>query len=184
MGHSIANKKLKTKTLGYIRVSTDKQDLDSQRLELHEYARNSGLKIDDFIEIEISSRKSTKERRIDELLEKLNEGDTLLVSEVSRLGRSVGQIAEIVEAFTKKKIKFIAIKEGIRLYGKQDIQTKTMITMFSLFAELERDLIAQRTKQGLAAAKKKGVTTFHSSLKTDATLQIRPLTQSSVRFKN
>ncbi len=135
MSRSVSNKE-KTKTLGYIRVSTDKQDLDSQRLELHEYARKNGITIDDFIEIEISSRKSTKARRIDELLNVLQEEDLLLVSEISRLGRSVGQIVQIVDTLVKQKIRFIAIKEGIRINKKHDIQTKTMITMFGLFAEI------------------------------------------------
>ena len=144
------------KTFAYLRISTGQQDLNSQRLELYDYARKSNLKIDEFIEIEVSSRKSIKARRIDELLESLNEGDLLLVSELSRLGRSVGQITQIVDALIKKSIRFVAVKENIRLNGKQDIQTKTMITMFSLFAEIERDLISERTKQGLAAAKSKG----------------------------
>ncbi len=80
----------------------------------------------------------------------------LLVSELSRLGRSVGQVIQIVDTLIKKKIRFIAIKEGIRLNGKQDIQTKTMVTLFSLFAEIERDLISERTKQGLVAARERG----------------------------
>ncbi len=146
----------KPRTLAYLRVSTGKQDIKNQRLELHEYARRNDFKIDDFIEIEISSRQSTQARRIDELLADLQEGDTLLVSELSRLGRSVGQIIQIVDALVKQKIRFVAVKENIRLNGKQDIQSKTMITLFGLFAEIERDLISERTKQGLAVAKQKG----------------------------
>jgi len=145
-----------SKTFAYLRVSTGQQELNSQRLELYEYARRNNLNIDEFIEIEVSSQKSIKARRIDELLESLKEGDILLVSELSRLGRSVGQITQIVDAFIKKNIRFVAVKENIRLNGKQDIQTKTMITMFSLFAEIERDLISERTRQGLIAAKNKG----------------------------
>ena len=80
----------------------------------------------------------------------------LLVNELSRLGRSVGQIIQIVDALIKKNIRFIAVKESIRLNGKQDIQTKSMITMFALFAEIEMDLISERTRQGLIAAKEKG----------------------------
>ncbi|MGV8124533.1 MAG: recombinase family protein [Candidatus Xenobiia bacterium LiM19] len=144
------------KLFAYLRVSTGRQDLDAQKIELYEYARKHALTIDEFIEIEVSSRESTKTRRIDELLDTLQEGDMLMVSELSRLGRSVGQIIQIVDTLIKKKIRFVAIKEAIRLNGKQDIQTKTMITLFSLFAEIERDLISERTKQGLAAAKKKG----------------------------
>ena len=83
-------------------------------------------------------------------------GDLLLVSEISRLGRSVGQIIQIVDDLIKYKINFIAIKENIRLNGKQDIQSKVMVTMFGLFAEIERDLISERTREGLVAARAKG----------------------------
>lgn len=79
-----------------------------------------------------------------------------MVSELSRLGRSVGQIIQIVDNLIKKQVRFIAVKESIRINGTQNIQTKTMITLFGLFAEIERDLISERTKQGLLAAKKKG----------------------------
>jgi DNA invertase Pin-like site-specific DNA recombinase len=145
-----------SKTIAYLRISTGKQDINNQKLELHEYARKHNLRIDEFLQIEISSRQSTKARKIDALLESLQKGDMLLVSELSRLGRSVGQIIQIIDALMKKNIRFIAVKESIRLNGKQDIQTKTMITMFALFAEIERDLISERTKQGLVAAKEKG----------------------------
>jgi DNA invertase Pin-like site-specific DNA recombinase len=147
---------VRQKILGYIRVSTDKQDLNNQRLELLEYARNNGFHIDDFIEAEVSSRKSTQARRIDEVQETLQEGDTLLVPDLSRLGRSVGQVIQIIDGLIKKKVKFVSVKERIRIEGEQDIQTKTMVTMFGLFAEIERDLISQRTKQGLAAARERG----------------------------
>ena len=144
------------RTIAYLRISTEEQDLNNQKLELHEYARRHNLTIDDFIEIEVSTRKSPQARRIDELMENLQSNDLLLVSELSRLGRSVGQIIQIIDSLVKNKVRFVAVKEGIRINGKQDIQTKTMITMFALFAEIERDLISERTKQGLIAAKKKG----------------------------
>lgn len=144
------------RVIGYLRVSTGDQDINVQRLELHEYARKNDLKINDFIKTEVSSRKSTQARKIDEMLENLESGDLLLVSELSRLGRSVGQIIQIIDTLIKKKIRFVAVKESIKINGKQDIQTKTMITLFGLFAEIERDLISERTKQGLLAAKAKG----------------------------
>ena len=114
------------------------------------------MEVDDFVEITGSSRKSTKERKVDQLLEELDTGDTLIVSELSRTGRSVGEIITTVDTLVKKKIRFIAVKEGIRLNGSQDMQTKVMVTMFSLFAEIERDLISMRTKEGLAAARASG----------------------------
>ncbi len=146
----------KAKTIAYLRVSSGQQDIGSQKLALHDYAHRNDLKIDEFIEIEMSSRKSPKARKIDELIECLHAGDLLLVSELSRLGRSVGQVIQIVDALIKNEIRFVSVKEAIRINGRQDIQTKTMITMFGLFAEIERDLISERTKQGLAAARQTG----------------------------
>ncbi len=143
--------------IAYLQISTGKQDLNSQKLELHEYAHRNDFKINEVVEVEVSSSKSTKARKIDTILENLHAGDLLLVSELSRLGRSVGQIIQIVDSLIKKQGRLIAIKESIKINGKQDIQTKTMITMFGLLAEIERDLISKRTKQGLAAARMKGV---------------------------
>ena len=119
--------------IAYLRISTGAQDLNSQKLELHEYARRNDIKINEFVEVEISSRKSTQARKIDELLENLHAGDLLLVSELSRLGRSVGQIIQIVDTLIKEQVRLVAVKESIKINGKQDIQTKTMITMFGLF---------------------------------------------------
>jgi len=144
------------RTVAYLRVSKDSQDVKNQRLAILEFARREKMEVDDFVEITVSSRKSTKERKVDQLLEELDTGDMLIVSELSRMGRSVGEIITTVDTLVKKKIRFIAVKEGIRLNGSQDMQTKVMVTMFSLFAEIERDLISMRTKEGLAAAKASG----------------------------
>ncbi len=141
---------------GYIRVSTDHQTTENQKLAILEYANQEKISVDNWIDSNKSSRKSTKERRIDELLEKMTQGDTLIVAELSRLGRSVGQIAMFVDETMRRKIKIICLKENITLNGKKDIQTKVMITMFSLFAEIERDLISERTKEGLARARAEG----------------------------
>ena len=90
------------------------------------------------------------------MLGTLQPGDRLLVSELSRLGRSLSQVIRIVETLVRRKIRFIAIKEAIEFDGQQDLRTKVMIALFGLFAEVERDLISERTKEGLAAAKAKG----------------------------
>ena len=108
------------------------------------------------MEIQVSSRKARHRESIDDLLHSLSEGDRLLVSELSRLGRSLGQVIQIVDTLVHHKIRFIAIKEGIELDGKQDLQTKVMVALFGLFAEVERDLISERTKEGLAAARAQG----------------------------
>ena len=144
------------KIVAYLRVSTDKQDLANQKLEILEYAQKNNIVIDQFIEIEISSRMSTKQRRIDELLEMLHSGDTLVLVELSRLGRSVGQVITLVDSIIKSKIRLIAIKEHISINGEHDIQSKVMITMFSLFSDIERTLISMRTKSGLEMARARG----------------------------
>jgi DNA invertase Pin-like site-specific DNA recombinase len=145
-----------SKVYAYLRKSTVEQNTKSQELAVYEFANEEKLRVDQWFDIDCSSRKSTKERRIDELLDILREGDTLIVPELSRLGRSVGQVITIVDQLIKKKIKVICLKENIRLNGRHDIQTKVMITMFSLFAEIERDLISERTKEGLARARAEG----------------------------
>jgi DNA invertase Pin-like site-specific DNA recombinase len=92
----------------------------------------------------------------EELLGMLAEGDRLVVSELSRLGRSLGQMIQIVDELVKRKVRFTAIKEAIRFEGRQDMQTKVMIALFGLFAEVERDLISERAQEGLTAARAKG----------------------------
>jgi len=143
-------------TIAYLRVSTEQQDIDSQKLAVLDYAQKNKIKINDFIQSQVSSRKAALEQKINEILEKLNPGYRLIVSELSRLGRSLGQIIRLIDELVKKKIRFVAIKENIIISGKQTIQNKVMISMLGLFAEIERDLISERTKQGLAAARAKG----------------------------
>ena len=86
----------------------------------------------------------------------LQRGDRLVVSELSRLGRSLGQIVTILDALAKAGVAFVALKENIRIEGRRDIQTKVMTTLFALFAEVERDLISERTREGLARARSSG----------------------------
>lgn len=144
------------KITAYLRVSTSGQEISNQKLAILDYAQQHQLQVDKFLEVQVSSRKSLRERGIDGLFAGMQAGDLLLVSELSRLGRSVGKIIQIVDELIKHQIKFIAIKENIHLNGKQDIQSKVMVTMFGLFAEIERDLISVRTREGLAAARAKG----------------------------
>jgi DNA invertase Pin-like site-specific DNA recombinase len=144
------------KTIGYIRVSSDKQTVDNQRLAILEYCQRKKLNVDKWIEVNMSSRRTPTQRRIDELLEKLNEGDTLIVAELSRLARSVGQIAVLVDTLRKNKVRLISIKESTDLKGKLDINTKVTLNIFSLLAEIERDLISERTKEGLRRARAEG----------------------------
>ncbi len=144
------------KTVAYLRVSKDTQDVKNQKLAILEFAQKEQITVDHFVEITVSSRKSQKDRKINLLLEQLSSGDTLIVSELSRMGRSVGEIITIVDTLARRKILLFAVKEDIRLDGAESLQTKVMVTMFSLFAEVERELISMRTKEALAAAKAKG----------------------------
>ena len=143
------------KIVAYLRISTDKQELNHQKLELLEFARKKSLKIDEFIEITMSSRKTSKQRRIDELLNMLHENDTLLVTELSRLGRSTAEVLTLVNSLAHRNIRVIIVKQNLDI-SAQDINAKVTLTLFSLFSELERDLISLRTKEALASKKREG----------------------------
>lgn len=145
-----------SKIVAYLRASTNKQDLSHQKLESLEFARGKQLSVNDFIEVTVSSRKTSKQRRIDELLELLHEADTLIVTELSRLGRSTAEVITLVNALIERDIRLIVIKQNLDMY-KHDMNSKIMITLFSLFAELERDMISLRTKEALAAKKAQGI---------------------------
>ena len=147
-----------SKIFAYLRTSTDKQDLDQQHLQILDYARTHQLHIDEFVAITISSRKSAKERRIDELQERLSVGDTLIVTELSRLGRSTGQIISLIDDLLQQDIRIIVIKQQLMLDRNQtDLQSLTMVTLLSLFAEMERMMISRRTKEALATKKAQGI---------------------------
>jgi DNA invertase Pin-like site-specific DNA recombinase len=150
------NKAFMSKIIAYLRASTDKQDLNHQKLEILEFARRRELKIDTFIQVTISSKKTSKQRRIDEVIETLTEADTLVVTELSRLGRSTSEVIDLVNALVKRSIRVIIIKQNLDIQ-KQDMQSKIVITLLSLFGELERDLIGLRTKEALAAKKSQGM---------------------------
>ena len=144
------------RTVASIRISTGGQGLESPRLAILDYAHRQGLTVHTFVEAQVSSRHAGARRGLDTVLEQVRPGDLILVSELSRLGRSVGQIIQLVDRLLKQRVQLVAIKEHMRLNGTQDIQTKVMITLFSLCAEIERDLMAERTKEGLAAARAQG----------------------------
>ena len=140
--------------IGYIRVSTDKQTYKHQHFEIEEYAKNQGLKIDDWIEETISSRKALKNRKLGALLENLQENDILITCEISRLGRSLLEVMRILETCLSKNCQVWTLKENYRLGN--DIQGKVLAFAFSLAAEIERNLISQRTKSSLANLKASG----------------------------
>ncbi len=142
------------KVIGYIRVSTDKQDLEKQRHLLLDYAQRNQLQVSEFIHAEASSRKDTKDRRIDELLTKLTKGDTLLVTELSRLGRNMLETLNIINELSQNGVSIVFIRQPeLSTIGTH---TKLLLAIYSYFAEVEREYISMRTKQGLAAARAKG----------------------------
>lgn len=143
------------KIVAYLRASTDKQDLSHQKLEILEFARRQGLHVDEYVEITISSRKTSKQRRIDELVQMLDEADTLIVTELSRLGRSTAEVIALVNTLVERNIRVITIKQNLDI-TRQDMNSKIIIALFSLFAELERDLVSLRTREALAAKKAQG----------------------------
>jgi len=144
------------KVIGYIRVSTDKQDAEKQHHLLLQYSQQHKLLIDEFIEVEISSRKNTKERRIDELLSKLAAGDTLIIAELSRLGRHMIETLNIINTLAERGVNIIFVRQPeLSTTGSH---TKLLLAIYSYFAETEREFISIRTKQGLAAVKASGKT--------------------------
>jgi DNA invertase Pin-like site-specific DNA recombinase len=144
------------KVIGYVRVSTDKQDVEKQKHLLLQYAQSRQLLITEFIHAEVSSQKSTQERRIDELLAKLAEGDTLLVAELSRLGRNMLQTLNIINELSEKEVRIAFVRQPeLSTTGQH---AKLLLAIYSYFAETEREYISLRTRQGLAAAKVKGKT--------------------------
>ncbi len=141
--------------LGYIRVSTDKQDNQKQKHLILEHAHSNNLKIDDFIEVEISSRKSEKLRKITELKDRLQKNDTLIVAELSRLGRNMMDVMNLIQELSDKGIKLVFIRQP-ELSTFNSAHNKLLLAIYSYFAESEREFISMRTKQGLAAAKASG----------------------------
>ena len=141
--------------IAYTRISTDEQDLEKQKHLLLDYAQKQGWLIDEFIEVAVSSKKSIKKRKIEELNEKLKKGDVLLVAELSRLGRNMSETLNIINELSQRGIKIVFVRQPeLSTTGSH---AKLLLAIYSYFAESERDYISIRTKQGLAAAKAKGV---------------------------
>jgi DNA invertase Pin-like site-specific DNA recombinase len=141
------------KTVAYLKTSLDRQEIQEQKRVILEFAHREDITVSRFIEMPASA---TNGKRIDQLFSQLASGDTLIVSEFSRIGRSVGQIVRTVAALIKGKVHFIAVKEGIWLDEERNSQTQAMVRMFGLLAETDRELVSIHTKEGLAAAKGKG----------------------------
>jgi len=142
--------------IGYVRVSTAEQDPEKNEAAILKYANSQGFsgKVQ-IINETVSGSKSWKKRILAKVVEDLAEDDILIVPELSRLGRSLQDVLEVLKTLSNKQVKVYSVKENFQLNG-EDIQSKVMRTMLGLFAEIEHDLIVARTKEGLEAARKSG----------------------------
>ncbi|RYC69736.1 master DNA invertase Mpi family serine-type recombinase [Spirosoma sordidisoli] len=138
----------------YIRVSTNRQTVENQRYEILKAAADRKVIINEWIEETASGTKSARDRQLGELLDKLKKGDQLFVSELSRIGRSLLEVMSILHTCMKKGTVVVAIKEGYELGN--NINSKVLAFAFSLSAEIERQLISQRTKESLERRKAEG----------------------------
>ena len=155
--------------IGYIRVSSNKQTYEHQKYEIEQFAKRNQIKINKWFEETISSRKPLYKRKLGEILNNLKSGDILIACEISRLGRSLLEVMRILEDCLNKDCQVWTLKENYRLGN--DIQSKVMAFAFGLSAEIERNLISQRTKTSL------------DSLKAGGKKLGRPFAASSKRLK-
>ena len=132
---------------GYIRTSTDKQNNENQRFEIEQFANNNNLKIDQWIEETISSRKSLDERKLGKLLKRIKQDDIIIATELSRLGRNLLQVMSILHHCMNIGCQIWTLKDNYRLGA--DIQSKVLAFAFGLSAEIERTMISERTKRCL-----------------------------------
>lgn len=138
----------------YIRVSTNYQTVQNQKIAIREYAKYHRIHNIVWVAETISGTKNPEKRKLGSLLSAANEGDTIIVTELSRLGRSMMMILNVLQLLLEKNVKVIAIKEGYEL--GDNIQSKVLAFAFGLSAEIERTLLSERTKQGLERARKMG----------------------------
>lgn len=138
----------------YIRVSTSVQTVQNQKLAIRQYARYHRIRNIEWVAETISGTKKPEKRKLGELLEIVGPGDVIIITELSRLGRSLVMILDILQRLLDKKVKVIALKEGYEL--GDNLQSKVLAFAFGLSAEIERSLLSERTKQGLERARKEG----------------------------
>ena len=143
------------KTIAYLRVSTQDQDLEKNKSELLMLAHNNKLGKVEFVDEVVSGKVSWKKRKIAEVIESLGKGDNILLSELSRLGRSMLEVMEILSVCNQKGVCIYALKGNWSL--NNSIQSKIVAMAYSLASEIERDLISQRTKEALKFRKDNGV---------------------------
>ncbi len=139
---------------GYIRVSTDKQTTENQRFEIKRFAKRNGISINNWIEETLSGGIDYNRRKLGKLLKKLTKNDIIIASEISRFGRNMLQIMTILHYCLSTNAQVWTIKDNYRL--GTDIQSKVLAFAFGLSAEIERNLISQRTKEALLRIKSEG----------------------------
>jgi DNA invertase Pin-like site-specific DNA recombinase len=144
------------KTVSYLRVSTEDQDLEKFKASVLDYAARNGFGRPRFIQEKVSGKVSWRKRKLGSVIDSLREGDRLIVPELSRLGRSLIEVLEVLKESKTRGAQVYSVKEGFQLNG-DGMQSKIMSTLLALFAEVERDLIVQRTVEGLQNARAKGV---------------------------
>ncbi|MBQ7209639.1 MAG: master DNA invertase Mpi family serine-type recombinase [Paludibacteraceae bacterium] len=140
---------------GYIRVSSDRQTVENQRFEITQFCSHKQMPIDGWIEETISGIKTYKKRQLGQLLRRVHKDDIIICTELSRLGRNLFMIMEILNICMSKECRVWTIKDGYRL--GDDIQSKVLAFAFGLSAEIERELISLRTKEALARKRSEGV---------------------------
>ncbi|WP_289185911.1 master DNA invertase Mpi family serine-type recombinase, partial [uncultured Parasutterella sp.] len=140
---------------GYIRVSSDKQTVENQRYEINRFCIEKNMVVNGWIEETISGTKAYNKRELGKLLNRIKKDDLSICAELSRLGRNLFMIMEILNLCMMKEAKVWTIKDNYRL--GDDIQSKVLAFAFGLSAEIERNLISQRTKEALARKKSEGV---------------------------
>ena len=155
---------------GYIRVSSDKQTVENQRFEISKFCEKQNIVINDWIEETISGTKNYTKRQLGHLLKKVNKDDIIICSELSRLGRNLFMIMEILNICMTKECRVWTIKDNYRL--GDDIQSKVLAFAFGLSAEIERNLISQRTKEALARLKSEGKSLGRSKGRRNNTLNV------------
>ncbi|HEC1777076.1 recombinase family protein [Campylobacter sp. RKI_CA19_01128] len=174
--------------IAYIRISTAKQDSEVQKLQIYEYCIKNKINIDEVMEVEMSSRKSLEKRRMNELKDKLNEGDLLICTELSRLGRSMLEVITLILELSEKGVQFVFLRQP-ELSSFNNPSQKLLLSFYAYVSETERDFISQRTKAGLANARKNGknigrpANSFNSMYDKDEDL-IKELISKKITLRN
>lgn len=141
--------------IGYIRVSTDKQTTENQRFEILKFADEKNLKIDKWVEETVSGRKKYQDRKLGTIIEAIQKEDVIIVSELSRFGRSLMEVMSLLHKLMEKEAKVFTTKEQYELGN--NINSQVLAFAFGLSAQIERDMISQRTKEALQRKKSEGM---------------------------